>query len=102
MVLESKHVHATRLAGVDGRLRIELADQPGGPTIVEVHDGDVTIHEGDGAADAVVKCQSKDTVLAIQRGTLNPVVAALQNELAISGDLAFAIEVILSLHGTAP
>jgi putative sterol carrier protein len=93
------HLHVESLAGVSGRLRLEIGDQPF--AVIEVHDGEVELHRGDGAADAVARCDSEATIVAIGQGTLNPVCAALRNQLSIRGNSAFAIRVIRGLHGAS-
>lgn len=88
--------HITDLEGISGRLRLDIGDKP--VAVLEVHDGDVVLRTGNGAADAVAACDSEDTLAAINRGQLNPIVAALQHRVEVTGDRAFAIKVILGLQ----
>jgi hypothetical protein len=92
--------HATWLEGTRGRLLLEIGALPIG--VLEIHDGDVELdRSGDSGADAVASCDTTDTLAAILRGQLNPIVAALQDRLQLRGDLAFALNVILGLHATS-
>src|SRR5688572_3421539 len=92
--------HVPSLVGTSGRLRLHVGDTM--VAILEIRDGNVDLRPGDGEADAVAICDSEETITAIGRGALNPVVAALQNRLQISGDRALAIRVIRALHSTPP
>src|SRR5262249_1588400 len=96
---EPLRYHVAELEGGAGRVRLDIGKTP--YAMVEVHDGEVEIHEGAGDADAVATCDSEAMVSALGRGELNPVVAALQNKLALDGDLVLAIRVILGVHGVA-
>lgn len=93
-----KPTHSQALEGISGRLRVDVGTTP--RSVIEVKDGDVAVRPGGGAADAVVTCDSDATVDAIAAGKLNPIVARLQNRLVVSGNRAFAIDVILGLHGS--
>jgi len=66
--------------------------------VLEIHDGDVELRPGGGDANAAAICDSAETLAAIVRGELNPVVAALQDRLQLRGDLAFAVNVILGVQ----
>jgi SCP-2 sterol transfer family len=86
------------LAGLSGRLRVDVAGQPA--WVLAIHDGTVSNRPAAGAedADAVLKCDSEETLAAFQRGQLNPVVAMLQGLIHAEGDGALAIRVILGLQ----
>jgi hypothetical protein len=96
-IQQPTYAHAAALEGVTGRLRLDIGANP--VAMLEVRDGDVELRRGGGAADAVARCDSEATISSIGRGLLNPVVAALQNRLEITGDRVFAIKVILGLRG---
>lgn len=97
---EGAHGPAPGLEKVAGRLRVEAGGQPAG--ILEIRDGEVIFHSGGGEADAVAACDSAETLHALIDGTLNPVVASLQNRLEISGNRWLGIHVVLSLLGSSP
>jgi putative sterol carrier protein len=88
------------LAGINGRLRLDIGDTPG--FVLEIHDTNVVTTRGDAEADAVAMCDSETTVAALRAGELNPVVAALQGRLSLSGDRAFALKVMLALRTITP
>lgn len=98
---DGAHGHAPALEGVSGRLRLDVGGDPVGT--LEIREGEVTFHHGDSTTvDAVAACDSVETLHAITDGTLNPVVASLQNRLEITGNRAFAIRVVLGLLGSSP
>jgi len=86
------------LAGLSGRLRVDVAGHPA--WVLEIHDGTVSgrpaLHAED--ADAVLQVDSEETVAALRRGELNPVVALLQGRMHPEGDGALAIRIILGLQ----
>ncbi len=91
---------APGLAGVTGRLRVEVVGK--GAAILEVKDGQARFLPADGDAAATVVVDSEDNLRAFQYGRLNPVVAYLRGHLEIKGDLALAIKVILGLQVAHP
>ena len=86
------------LAGLSARLRVDVAGQPA--RMLEIHDGTFSSRPAAGAedADAVLRCDSEETVAAFSRGELNPVVAMLQGRMHPEGDAALAIRVIQGLQ----
>ncbi len=86
------------LAGLSGRLRVDVAGHPA--LFLAIHDGSVSSRPAAGAedADAVLKCDSEETLASFRRGQLNPVVAMLQGLIRTEGDRALAIRVILGLQ----
>jgi putative sterol carrier protein len=86
------------LAGLSGRLRLDVAGRP--TRVLEVRNGKVSTTATTQAdpADAVIACDSDETLAAFNRGQLNPVVGALQGRLGIEGDRALAIKIILALE----
>jgi hypothetical protein len=86
------------LAGLSARLRVDVAGQPA--RMLEIHDGTFSSRPAAGAedADAVLKCDSEETVASFRRGELNPVVAMLQGRMHPETDNALAIRVILGLQ----
>jgi len=86
------------LSGITGRFRVDIGAQPA--RMFEIKDGVVTARNATGkeAADTVAICDSLESALAIARGDLNPVVAALQGRIRLEGDRAFGIKVILGFQ----
>ncbi len=91
-------VFVSSLAGLTARLRLDVGAQPA--RMLEIHDGSFSSRPAAGAedADAVLKCDSDDTVAAFRRGALNPIVAMLQGRMHPEGDTALAIRVIQGLQ----
>src|ERR1043166_2978015 len=69
------------LAGLSGRLRVDVGGQPA--RMLEIHEGTLSSRPAAGAedADAVLQCDSEETVAAFRRGELNPIVAMLQGRM---------------------
>jgi putative sterol carrier protein len=85
------------LAGLSGRLRVDVAGQPA--WVLEIHDGTVSVRPADAEdADAVLQFDSEETVASFRRGELNPVVAVLQGRMLPEGDGALAIRTVLGLQ----
>jgi len=73
-----------------------------GAGILEVKDGQARFLPADGDAVATALVDSEETGGALRRGRLNPVVAVLQGQLDLQGDLDFAIRAILGLQVGSP
>jgi putative sterol carrier protein len=86
------------LAGLSGQLRVDVAGHAA--WILVIHNGTLSTRPAAGAedADAILKCDSEETLAAFRRGQLNPVVAMLQGLIYTEGDSALAIRVILGLQ----
>jgi len=67
--------------------------------IITVDDGAVTLTGGGGDAQAVLVCDSEEDAMAILRGELNPVVAALQGRLTVEGDITLAMKTLSGMRG---
>jgi putative sterol carrier protein len=94
MAVETKSVPA--LAGLTGRLRVDIGSEVA--CMIEITDGAFAVKPGDREADAIATFDSEEAAAAFRRGELNPVVAMLRGHLSVTGDLAFAIKVILGLR----
>jgi len=86
------------LAGLSTQLRVDVAGHPA--WVLVIRDGTLSGKPAAGAeeADAVLKCDSEETLAAFHRGQLNPVVAMLQGLIYVEGDMTLAIRVILGLQ----
>ena len=74
--LEGDFRRVPGLEGLSGRLRVEVMGK--GSVVLEVKDGQARFLPADGDAVATAIVDSEETLRALQRGRLNPVVAALQ------------------------
>jgi putative sterol carrier protein len=93
-----QRLSVSSLAGLSARLRLDVGGQPA--RMLEIHDGTFSSSPAAGAedADAVLQCDSEETVAAFRRGELNPIVAMLQGRVHSEGDAALAIRVIRALQ----
>jgi len=64
---------------------------------VEIDDQDVTLSEGDGAADCVLSCKERGDLLRLVRGEQNLVTALLQGRITVEGDAMLAVQVAGSM-----
>jgi putative sterol carrier protein len=94
---------APGLAGLRGRLRLQVGDQTAGALVVD--DGQVELTDaksGGPREEAVALFSDVEDMKKLLRGEVNPVVAALQGRMALRGDLVFATKVILGLRVSSP
>ena len=91
---------APGLVGLTGRLRVQVVGK--GVGILEVKEGQARFLPGDGDAAATAIVDGEESVRALLRGRLNPVVAVLRGHLDLQGDLDFAIRAILGLQVGSP
>ncbi|HEY7375604.1 MAG TPA: SCP2 sterol-binding domain-containing protein [Polyangia bacterium] len=101
------HKHGTweadspALAGVSGRIRLMVGDKPQGVLVVD--DGHLTLTEDDGRpADVTATCTSREILVKLLRGEVNPVVAALRGEISQRGSRELGAKVILGLRAGSP
>jgi putative sterol carrier protein len=88
------------LAGVTGRMRVDVNDEPAGT--IHVDRGKVWRGEPEGQPDAVAVVQDRADFDQIIAGQLNPVVAAIQGRLVLQGDPALGTRVISALYAAKP
>jgi hypothetical protein len=91
---------APGLAGVRGRLRVDVAGKTVGVLVVD--DGRIELTNDQGPTDAVVVCDTAQDLRQMMRGELNPVVGGLQGRLRVEGNIALAIKVSLGLRAGSP
>ena len=83
--------YAPRLKGMRGSVRFDAEGV--GSWLVTVDDGNVTVREGGGDADCIMRASEED-FLRIASGAQNPLTAMLQGLLVVEGDAALALKVI--------
>jgi putative sterol carrier protein len=88
------------LEGLTGKLRVEVPGKP--PLSFAVHDGTIEpVEQTDGPVDAIVAFEDDSCVEELLKGKLNPMVAALQQRLRVSGDVKLVAKVLFELQGQA-
>jgi putative sterol carrier protein len=88
------------LAGVDGRLAIEVDGKTVGELVVA--DGHVEFGGNGAPTQGVVGFRSAEDLWKVLRGQMNPIVASLQGRLTLQGDLALAVKIILCISAASP
>jgi putative sterol carrier protein len=86
--LESR-VDSSKTAGMNNSYVFEV--DGAGTWKVDVTDGEVTVTEGGGDADATIRA-SEETFEAIARGEQNPTTAYMTGKLKIEGDMGAALK----------
>lgn len=93
--------NAPGLAGVYGRMRINVAGKPVATLVVEgtyvAMIPDVT-----GPADATMMCADEDVMRKLLAGELNPFIASMRRMARIAGDRGFGTRVALGLQVGSP
>src|SRR5215218_2827731 len=85
--LESR-VDSSKTAGMNNSYVFEI--DGAGTWKVDVTDGDVSVTEGGGDADATIRA-SEETFEAIARGEQNPTTAYMTGKLKVEGDMGAAL-----------
>lgn len=81
-----------KLKGMDATILFDISGKDAGVWTVDVHDGDVSIQEGEvGSPQVTVQATSEDLV-ALIKGDLNPMAAFMQGRLKVKGDLSIAMK----------
>jgi putative sterol carrier protein len=91
---------APGLAGVHGRLRIEVAEKPVGTLVVEGTHVELTNDTSE--ADATIVCATDDDFRRLLKGELNPFIASMRGWALLKGDRHFGTRVILGLQAGSP
>lgn len=91
---------APGLRGVSGKLRLQVAETSAGVLKIEPSGAIAIVRED--RTQTVVAVDTQQTLLALLRGELSPVVAALQDRLRVEGDLWLALRVLMGLQGGSP
>jgi putative sterol carrier protein len=81
-------------------LRLQIAGKT--VRVLVVHDGHLELTGDDGSVDATLVCASREDVIAILRGEVNPIVASLRNRVRLIGDRSFGAKVVMGLRSGSP
>lgn len=90
---------ATGVSGLFGGVRLRYGETLVG--VLKVADGRVAIGP-EGNADVTLTTDTVETLVGLLGGEVHPIVARLQNRVAVDGDTAFAIRVFLGLRAGSP
>jgi putative sterol carrier protein len=88
------------LAGVSGRMRVDVKDEP--QATIHLDHGRVWATEPEDDAEAVAVVQERSDFEQILAGELNPVVASIQGRLALRGDPELGTRLISALNAAKP
>ena len=91
---------APGLAGIVGRMRLMVGDQAVGVLVVD--NGRVKLAPDEPPVDVTAVCKSRDLLIRLLRGQLNPVMMALQAEGRLHGDRERGIKIVYGLRGQNP
>ena len=91
---------APGLAGIVGRMRLMVGDQALG--VLAVDNGRVKLMPDGPPVDVTAVCTSRDVLVRLLRGQLNPVVMALQAEGRLHGDRERGVKIVYGLRGENP
>jgi hypothetical protein len=91
---------APGLAGIVGRMRLMVGDQ--GLGVLVVDNGRVKLEPDEPPVDVTAVCKSREVLIRLLRGQLNPVMMALRAEGRLHGDRARGIKIVYGLRGQNP
>ena len=91
---------APGLAGIVGRMRLMVGDQALGVLVVD--NGRVKLGPDEPPVDVTTVCKSRDFLVKLLRGQLNPVLMALQAEGRLHGDRERGVKILYGLRGENP
>jgi len=97
--LQARRGRAEGLSDLTGDLRLQIEDDIVG--ILHVENGIASI-QPNGDATALIRFDTRDTLLAVLGGDMNSFVAFLQGRLRLEGDRALATRVLLGLRAGSP
>jgi len=97
---ESFAGEASGLTGIAGRMRLMVGDQALGVLVVD--NGRVKVAPDGPPIDVTLVCKSRDALVRLLRGQLNPVIMALQAEGRLHGDRERGVKILYGLRGDNP
>jgi hypothetical protein len=91
---------APGLAGITGRMRLMVGDQALGVLVVD--NGRVKLVPDGPPVDVTAVCKSRNVLIGLLRGQLNPVLMALQAGGRLHGDRERGVKILYGLRGENP
>ena len=90
---------ADKAEGVDATVQMRLTGEHARDVVLHVRDGQLDMEEGATAADPTLTLTADaDDWLAVENGSLNPMLAMMQGKLKLRGSIPFATR-FMSLFG---
>jgi putative sterol carrier protein len=77
-----------------------VGDQALGVLVVD--DGHLSLKEDGDPVDVTITCATREILVKLLRGEINPVVAALRGEVRQRGNREFGVKVVLGLRAGSP
>ena len=91
---------APGLAGIVGRMRLMVGDQALG--VLAVDNGRVKLVPDGPPVDVTTVCVSRDVLIRLLRGELNPVLMALQAKGRLHGNRETGVKILYGLRAGSP
>jgi hypothetical protein len=91
---------APGLAGIVGRMRLMVGDQALGVLVID--NGRVKLVPDGPPVDVTAVCKSRDLLIQLLRGQLNPILMALRAEGRLHGDRERGVKIVYGLRGENP
>ncbi len=91
---------APGLAGIVGRMRLMVGDQALG--VLAVDNGRAKLVPDGPPVDVTAVCVSRDLIISLLRGQLNPVLMALKSQGRLHGDRERGIKILYGLRAGSP
>jgi hypothetical protein len=92
--------NAPGLAGIVGRMRLMVGDQALG--VLAVDNGHVRLLPDGPPVDVTAVCVSRDLLIGLLRGQLNPVLMALRHQGRLQGDRERGVKILYGLRAGSP
>ena len=85
--------------GVDSTVQMRFTGEHARDVAIHVHDGQLDVNQGETLADPTLTLTADaDDWLAVENGTLNPMLAMMQGKVKLKGSIPFATK-FMSLFG---
>src|SRR6478735_4375458 len=97
---EAVVIDAPALAGLAGRMRVDVKDEP--TATIHLDNGRLWASPPEDESEATAVVQDRQDFERMLAGELNPFVAAIQGRLWLHGDHELATRVILALNAAKP